>query len=282
MTKYPMYPVVILCNFCDFCYLISIIFELLKYGFISCQYNMKRFLFLLLLLGISSQAFGQIEFKPQFKGIKPQANPVKPIKEKDSPPPTNFPKLEVPKIVAPNIVKETNIFGTKPKPNNSFEIGTYENRFSMIPKNKFEHKLGDVYLDKMTKDLGKTLVREQLKEDKSVLDRVDRYLGEYRTKSDFFLVKYRDFIVIDGDLINVYLNGKVLYSGLYLNSELREFKIPLALGFNNIEFVVASTGTSGGNTAELHVLDDSNRDVKTEYWNNLALGVKIKMIVIKE
>jgi hypothetical protein len=69
---------------------------------------------------------------------------------------------------------------------------------------------------------------------------------------------------------------------LYLNYEFGEFRIPLVLGLNDIEFIVASTGTSGGNTAELHVLDDVNRPITTEYWNNLALGVKIKMIVIRE
>jgi hypothetical protein len=69
---------------------------------------------------------------------------------------------------------------------------------------------------------------------------------------------------------------------LYLDYNFGEFRIPLALGFNNIEFVVASTGTSGGNTAELHVLDDVNREITSEYWNNLALGVKIKLIVIRE
>jgi hypothetical protein len=67
-----------------------------------------------------------------------------------------------------------------------------------------------------------------------------------------------------------------------LNYEFGEFRIPLTLGLNDIEFVVASMGTSGGNTAELHVLDDVNRDIDTAYWNNLALGVKIKMIVIRE
>jgi hypothetical protein len=134
----------------------------------------------------------------------------------------------------------------------------------------------------MAKDLDKTMIREELKEDKSVLDRVDRYLGEYRTKSEFFIVKYRDYIQIDGDLINVYLNGKILRSQLYLDYDFGEFRIPLALGFNNIEFLVASTGTSGGNTAELHVLDDVNREITSEYWNNLALGVKIKLIVIRE
>lgn len=243
---------------------------------------MKRFLFLLFIIGIGSKAFGQIEFKPQFTPIKPKTGIVKPKSEKDIPPPTNLPKLELSKIIAPNVLKETNIFGTKPKPNNSFQIGIPENRFSLTPTNKFEHKLGDIFQAKMTKDLDKTMVREGLKEDKSVLDRVDRYLGEYRTKSSFFVVKYRDYIAIDGDLINVYLNGKVLRSELYLNSNFGEFRIPLVLGFNNIELVVASTGTSGGNTAEIRFLDDLNRPITTEYWNNLALGVKIKMIVIRE
>jgi hypothetical protein len=242
--------------------------------------DMKRLLFFIFLISFISKSYGQFDSNIKFKPIPPLDVKVKPKKETPSLP--DAPKLDLPKIVAPNIFKETNIFGTKPKPNNSFQIGLPENRFSMTPNNKFEHKLGDIYQAKMTKDLDKTLVREELKEDKSVLDRVDRYLGEYRTKSEFFVVKYRDYIAIDGDLINVYLNGKVLRSGLYLNSEFGEFRIPLVLGFNNIEFVVASTGTSGGNTAELHVLDDVNREITTEYWNNLALGVKIKMIVIRE
>jgi len=242
---------------------------------------MKQLLLFVFLIVFIPKSFGQFDSNIKFKPIPPKKDVVKPKKE-TLPPSSNFQKLNLPKIIAPNVFKETNIFGTKPKPNNSFEIGTPENNFSMMQKNKFEHKLGDVYQDKMTKDLGKTMVREGLKEDKSQLNRTDRYLGEYRTKSEFFTVKYRDYIAIDGDLINVYLNSKLLVSGLYLEDRLGEFRIPLTLGLNNIEFVVASMGTSGGNTAELHVLDDVNRDITTEYWNNLALGVKIKMIVIRE
>jgi hypothetical protein len=207
---------------------------------------------------------------------------AKPKPEKEIAAPSSLFKLNFPKIVAPNILKETNIFGTKPKPNNSFEIGTPENHFSMTPKNKFEHKLGDFYQDKMTKDLDKIMIREGLKEDKSLLDRNDRYLGEHKTKSKFLTLRYRDYIVIDGDLINVYLNGKLVRAGLYMNDDFGEFRIPLSQGINDIELVVASTGTSGGNTAELHVLDDVDRDITTDYWNNLALGVKIKMIFVKE
>lgn len=241
---------------------------------------MKRILFFIFILGISSKVFGQVEFKPKFRAIKPQTTTAKP--KDDIKPPTNLPKLDIPKIVAPNVLKETNIFGTKPKPNNSFEIGTPENHFSMTPKNRFEHKLGDVYQAKMTKDLDKTMVQEGLKEDLSSLDRANRYLGDFKTKSKFLVVKYRDYIQIDGDLINVYLNDKLIQSQLYLYSQLDEFKIPLSMGINNVEFVVASQGTSGGNTAEIHVLEDAGKPMTDEYWNNLALGTRIKLIVIKE
>lgn len=240
--------------------------------------KMRRILFFIFIIGLGSNAFAQVDFNSKTLRIPPLK--VKPKKEVA--PQNKVSKFDVPKIVAPNIFKETNIFGTKPKPNNSFQMGIPENLFSLAPKKIFTHQLGDVYLAKMTKDLDKTMVREELKFDKSLLDRVDRYLGEYNTKSEFFVLKYRDYIEIDGDLINVYVNNKLLRSGLYLNFEFGELRIPLSVGINNIELVVASTGTSGGNTAEIHFLDDKKSSITKEYWNNLALGVKIKTIVIRE
>ena len=230
---------------------------------------MKQIFLFILLLCIVPKSFGQIEFNTKFKAIPPLN--TKPNTKKEV-----VPKLDLPKIIAPNV------FAPKPKTNTTFEIGTPENHFSMTPKNKFEHKLGDVYQNKMTKDLDKTMVREGLKEDNSFLDRTNRYLGDFRTKSNLLVVTYRDFIQIDGDLINVYLNDQLIQSQLYLNYELGEFKIPLSKGINKVEFVVASQGTSGGNTAEIHVLDDTSKSVTDEYWDNLALGTKIKLIVVKE
>ncbi|NDP26969.1 MAG: hypothetical protein GZ087_06015 [Flavobacterium sp.] len=236
---------------------------------------MKRILFFIFIIGMGSNAFGQVEFNSKFKGIKPKTSTVKPKKE--VPPSTNLPKLNLPKIVAPNIFRETNIFGTKPIVNNSFDIGTAENHFSMTPKNEFEHKLGDVYQEKMANDLHKTL-----HEGEGKLDRTDRDLGEFKTKSNYLEVKYRDYIQVDGDLINVYLNENVIETRLYLNGNLNQFNIPLVIGLNKIEFVVASQGTSGGNTAEIHVIDEAGKAVTDEYWDNLALGTKIKLIVIRE
>jgi hypothetical protein len=235
---------------------------------------MKQTLLFIFLLCIVSKIFGQSEFSTKFKAIPPVNNI--PNTKKEIKPKSDLPKLDLPKIVTPNV------FETKPKPNNAFEIGTPENHFSMTPKNKFEHKLGDVYQDKMTKDLNKRMVREGLKEDNSLLDRTDRYLGDFRTKSNFLVVTYRDYIQIDGDLFSVYLNDQLIHSQLYLNYNLGEFKISLSKGINKVEFVVASQGTSGGNTAEIHVIDDTSKSVTDEYWNNLALGTKIKLIVVKE
>ncbi len=241
------------------------------------QYStrMKQFLFFILLIGLSSKSFGQMEFTPKFKAIPPKNTDFKPKK-------VTSPITEKPNIVAPSVFTNTNILNTKTKANNSFQIGVPDNKFSMDPTPKFEHKMGDVYQDKMTKDLDKTMIREGVKEDLSQLDRTDGYLGEYHTKSPFLIVKYRDYILVDGDLINVYLNDKLLRSQIYLNADFGELKITLTQGINNIDFVVASTGTSGGNTAELHVLDDANKTITTQYWDNKALGVKIKMIIVKE
>ncbi len=235
---------------------------------------MKQILLFILLLCIVPKSFGQSEFSTKFKAIPPVN--IKPTTKKEIIEKWDLPKFDLPKIIAPNV------FVTKPKPNTAFEIGTPENHFSMTPKNKFEHKLGDVYQNKMTKDLDKTMVREGLKEDNSFLDRTNRYLGDFRTKSNLLVVTYRDYIQIDGDLFNVYLNDQLIQSQLYLNYELGEFKIPLSKGINKVEFVVASQGTSGGNTAEIHVIDDASKSVTDEYWDNLALGTKIKLIVVRE
>lgn len=232
------------------------------------------------MISITSNVLGQFDSNIKFKSIPPANS--KPKTQKNLPPPTDLPKLVLPKIVAPNVLKETNIFGTKPKPNSAFEFGTAENNFSMTLKNKFEHKMGDVYVANMAKDLSKTMIREGLKEDTSFLDRMDRDLGEFRTKSDFLFISYRDYIQIDGDLINIYINDKLFRSQLYLYSQMSQVKIPLVLGINKVELVVASTGTSGGNTAEIHAGDDAGKGITEEYWNNLALGTKIKLIVIKE
>ena len=222
---------------------------------------------------LGSNVFGQVEFSA--KPIK--FNPLKVKPKKDIDPKLNAPKFELPKIVAPNIFKETNIFGTKPKVNNSFQIGVPEANFSLIPKLIFTHTLGDVFQEKMTKDLHKTL-----HENDAPLVREDRYFGDYKTKSKFYIVKYRDFIAVDGDLVRVFQNDKVIMNAIAMDSFYNEFKINLVEGINKIEFVAMNTGTSGGNTAEFQIYDDQGKLFNSYYWDNLATGFKGKLIIFKE
>lgn len=232
---------------------------------------MKRFLFLLFIIGIASEAFGQIEFKPQFKAIKPKTSTVKPKEESDIPPPTNLPKLDVPKIVAPNALKETNIFGTKPKPNNSFEIGTPENNFSMTPTNKFVNPG-----DKVVARLNKKADNED-----QIVYRRNQNLGEFRTKSLTARVTYRDYGEVDGDEIRVLFNEKAMVTGIYLDSNFKGFEITLVDGFNKIDFEAVTQGRLGPNTAEFQIYDDKGALISASQWN-LGTGFKATIIITKE
>lgn len=244
---------------------------------------MKQILFLFLFICIAPKSFGQIESNIKFKPI-----PLLKVKtKKEIPPPTDqpldeVPKLKLPKIVTPNLLKETNIFGTKPKVDHSFELGSAENNFSMIKKNKFEHSIGEVYQSKMTKDLSKTLVREGLKEDDRLLVKIDVNFGEIRTKSKYFVIKYRDFIVVDSDMIRATLNNRQVGGIMELFGDNREFVLNLADGINTFELEAFSKGESGGNTCEFHIFDDQGKEIRSDYWDNWDKGVKGTFIIIKE
>ena len=232
---------------------------------------MKRFLFFIMIIGISSKAFGQIEFKPQFKPIKPKTTTAKPKKENDILPPTNLAKLDLPKIVAPNVLKETNIFGTKPKPNNSFEIGTPENHFSMTPTHKFVNP-GDKVVDRLN--------RKADNEDQIVFRR-NQDLGNFKTKLLTAKVSYRDYGEVDGDKIRVLLNDKTIVTGVYLDNDFEGFEITLVDGFNKIDFEALNQGQLGPNTAEFRVYDDKGELISASQWN-LGTGFKTTIIITKE
>lgn len=232
---------------------------------------MRRFLFFIIVIGLGSKAFGQMEFKPQFKPIKPQTNSVKPKKENDIPPPTNLPKLDLPKIVAPNVLNETNIFGTKPKPNNSFEIGTPENHFTMTPIHKFVNP-GDAVKDRLNKKADN--------EDQIVFRR-NQDLGNFKTKSATAKLSYRDYGEVDGDEIRILLNDKTVATEVYLDSDFKGFEITLVDGFNKIDFEALNQGRLGPNTAEFRIYDDKGELISASQWN-LGTGFKATIIITKE
>ena len=243
---------------------------------------MKQLLLFILLIVFIPKSFGQFDSNIKFKPIPPKKELTKPKPEKEIAAPSGLFKLDFPKIVAPNIFKETNIFGTKPKVDNSFQIGVPENRFSLTPQNKFQHKLGDVFQSKMAKDLSKTLVREGLKEDDRYLVKIDLDFGVIRTKSKYFLIKYRDFGAIDGDLIKAIFNDEIIADNVFLEFDFKEFKIFFKEGFNTMSITALNRGTLGGNTGEFQIYDAEGKFILSDYWQNLDTGVQAKFLIFKE
>jgi hypothetical protein len=227
---------------------------------------MIRILFFIFIIGFATNAFGQSEFNTKFKAIPPLNTKVKPKKETLPPPPP----LNLPKIVAPNVLKETNIFGTKPKPNNSFQMGVTKN-FSLTPNNKFVNP-GDKVTDRLNK---------KANNEDQIVYRRNQNLGDFRTKSKTAKVSYRDYGEVDGDVIRVLLNDKAIATGISLDSSFQGFEITLENGINKIDFEALNQGALGPNTAEFQVYDDKGNLISASQWN-LGTGFKATIIITKE
>ncbi|MFV8361256.1 hypothetical protein [Flavobacterium sp. LS1P3] len=231
---------------------------------------MKQILFFIIIsIGISSKSYSQIEFSKKFKAI-PLKNNAPKIKK------TVPPETDIPPIYTPNVFKSPEI----KTPSSVLKIGE-ENTINMTPKNDFINP-GDVYMDKMEKDLDKTLVKQGLKEDSRFLVKIDVNFGEIRTKSKYFVIKFRDFGQIDGDLARASLNGVVTEQKLVMKENYQEFKIFFKEGINTFEIEALNKGLLGGNTAEFQIYDAEGKFIKSDFWENWDAGVKGKFIIVKE
>lgn len=227
---------------------------------------MKYILILIFIIGFASKSFGQSEFNTKFKAIPPLNVKEKPKKETLPPPPPS----DLPKIVTPNVFNNTNILNTKPKADNSFQMGL-SNGFSMTPTNKFVNP-GDKVVDRLN--------RKADNEDQIVYRR-NQDLGNYKTTSLTAKVTYRDYGEVDGDEIRVLLNDKAIATGIMLDSQFQGFEITLADGFNKIDFEALNQGRLGPNTAEFQVYDDKGNLISASQWN-LGTGFKATIIITKE
>ncbi|APY00326.1 hypothetical protein CLV86_0238 [Lacinutrix venerupis] len=147
--------------------------------------------------------------------------------------------------------------------------------FSMIKENKFRNP-AELY-QKQLKNALKLRPDEERKHNGS---EVTQYLGEYSTKAKRVNIIYRDHQAEDGDIIRVYVNGNIAQSRVLLQNHSKGFFLTLEPGDNIIEFEALNQGTSGPNTAEFQVLDDSGKAFITNQWN-LATGVKATITVVK-
>ena len=219
----------------------------------------------------------QIESNTKFKAIpgakftaKPKKTPIPEVKD----PLAEF--NDMPAIKTPNVFENTTI-----TPKSKFQIGEEKSKFTMSTETDFANP-GDRYVAKMEKDLDKSLKDAGLREGRGVLVKRNISLGDFKTKSEYFIVKFRDFGAIDGDLVKVSSNDYVIRDRILLDSNFQQVKINLAPGFNKLDFEALNIGSLGGNTAEIQVYDDKGNLVTNDYWDNLAAGFKASIVVTKE
>jgi hypothetical protein len=237
---------------------------------------MKHILFFILFFTVLN-ASAQVEFNSGFKSIpapKMDARPKKiPAPEVKKPQTEN---TDIPSIKTPNVFDNTSL-----TPKSKYQIGEEKSKFTMSTENDFANP-GDRYVAKMEKDLDKALKDAGLKEGRGTLVKRNISLGDFKTKAEYFIIKFRDFGAIDGDLVKVSSNDRIIQPQLFLDSNFKQVKIVLDKGFNKLDFEALNIGSLGGNTAEIQVFDDKGNLITNDYWDNLAAGFKASILVTKE
>ncbi|HPF10127.1 MAG TPA: hypothetical protein PKW08_11730 [Flavobacteriaceae bacterium] len=109
----------------------------------------------------------------------------------------------------------------------------------------------------------------------------DQFLGDVTTNATYVTIQYRDHEYVDGDLIRVYVNGDIVQSSVFLGGSFSGFTLTLEQGVNTIEFEALNQGSSGPNTAELHVYDDKGLIISAKKWN-LLTGKRATIVVNKD
>ena len=169
-------------------------------------------------------------------------------------------------------------YGSLNMPNLSTGMEAPKKTFSLFGE-KFGNP-GELYQKQLDKNLANTkLSPKEVEQLNGSL--TDQYFGDFKTKSKFVKVIYRDHGYVDGDLIQILVNDDVIKSSVFLNGGFSGFKLDLQQGFNKIDFLALNQGESGPNTAEFEVIDETGTVISGNRWN-LATGVKATIIVVKE
>jgi len=125
-------------------------------------------------------------------------------------------------------------------------------------------------------------VKERWAEDNEIKEefKMDQSLGSVVTQGGFVEVYCRDHQYIDGDKVQIFVNGEMVAESVRLSAGFTPILVTLQNGFNSIEFVALNQGSSGPNTAELRVLSQKGEQLAVKEWN-LLTGAKAELIVVK-
>ncbi|RUA07803.1 MAG: hypothetical protein DSY82_07705 [Flavobacteriia bacterium] len=105
-------------------------------------------------------------------------------------------------------------------------------------------------------------------------------LGKVSTTSKKLRIECRDHSFVDGDRVRVYLNKRIIYRTVSLVGSYFTINIDLDEGFNRIDIEALNQGSSGPNTAEFIVIDQTGNVIAQKEWNMLT-GNIATLVVIK-
>lgn len=155
-------------------------------------------------------------------------------------------------------------------PNQGYKIGENAN-------NKFNND------EKFTAPytLQREIVVKAPNTDDSKVFKRNQSFGQLVTKSEMVKLRFRDYAAVDGDRIKIMVNGLVIRADANLIASYQTVEIGLTPGFNNLEFEALNQGTSGPNTAQFSIVDDTGKVLIENRWD-LATGFKGSVMIIKD
>ncbi|HLA54614.1 MAG TPA: hypothetical protein VK623_00815 [Flavobacterium sp.] len=108
----------------------------------------------------------------------------------------------------------------------------------------------------------------------------NQYLGDIKAHSGSVRLYYRDDGNVDGDMVKIYVNDKVVKESLTLSGDFQGFTIELQDGFNKIEFEALNEGFEAPNTAQFEIIDENGNVIHSSSWQ-ISAGYKASVIVVK-
>jgi len=109
----------------------------------------------------------------------------------------------------------------------------------------------------------------------------DNLTWSFKNDSESLELIYRDFGQVDGDIVQVIINEKVVLETAYLGSSYKGIKVDLIKGFNKINILALNQGDVGANTAAFQLSDNTGMVLAQNYWR-LRTGATVSFVIYKE
>ena len=165
---------------------------------------------------------------------------------------------------------------TDPKHRNGLQVPSF-----LVEKEEKKENIMSTKTDLLERTIEyKPTYLEQFRDSGGKGNQKTQYLGEFSATGKFVEIYCRDHEYVDGDRVQISINGKIVALSQELRGSFQPVLVTLEKGENRIEFKALNEGTSSPNTAEFIVYDELGNVITHNQWN-LATGVKASILIHK-